>query len=151
MRYYMSIISIVSLTVSRLSFPFICAWPQGQLYVLYQTYYSYYRYLLKLYYLYYLYYFTILLNIVSYIMTIVMYIILFDDLFNSIQHPASRAIASVLPAVTECTWKQVAQVVQNYSCVSESRDTDWHNRKFFKDILNGDDIKDLILCGQARI
>jgi hypothetical protein len=49
-------------------------------------------------------------------------------------HPAS--IACTRPAVAGCAWKDVAQVVRNCSCV-----TDWDNRKFSQDILNGDDIK----------
>jgi hypothetical protein len=49
-------------------------------------------------------------------------------------HPAS--IASTRLAVAGCAWKEVAQVVRNCSCV-----TDWDNRKFSQDILNGDDIK----------
>ena len=49
-------------------------------------------------------------------------------------HPAS--IASTLPAVAMCAWKQVAQVVRNRSCV-----TNWHKRKFSQDMLYRDDIK----------
>ena len=50
--------------------------------------------------------------------------------------PHSASIARTRPAVTGCAWKGVAQVVWNRPCV-----TDGDNRKFPKDIINGDDIK----------
>jgi hypothetical protein len=49
-------------------------------------------------------------------------------------HPAS--IASTRPAVARCALKQVAQVVQNRSCV-----TNWHKKKFSQDMIYRDDIK----------
>ncbi len=50
--------------------------------------------------------------------------------------PHLASIASIRPTVAGCALKDVAKVVQNCSCV-----TDWHNRKFTEDMLDGNDIK----------
>ncbi len=54
-----------------------------------------------------------------------------------VDKPHIASIAHIQPAVAGCALKDVAKVVRNCSCV-----TDWHNRKFTQDMLDGGDIKD---------
>ena len=50
-----------------------------------------------------------------------------------VDKPHAASITSTLPAVAGCAREEVAKVMRNCSCV-----TDWHDRKFSKNILNWD-------------